>query len=284
MSYHPVRSGRLYYETAGKGEPLILLPGLGGSGKSWTHQIGPLSQRFLCVTYDHIGTGRSDRWHGPYSVDGMADDLLELMDALSIRSAHLIGHSTGGAIAQTIACRTPERVRSLVLLASWSKADAYFRWIFAMRRQVLLGCGVEAYLRGTAFFLYPPWWINQHEAEVERGIQAGLAENPDRDILASRIDAILAFDRADRLAGLTAPTLVTGAANDVLVPRHYLTDLAARIPGALLDILPDGGHVPHQTTPEAFRRRVLCFLDEEQPPQRPAPRLQHVESGAPCAP
>jgi aminoacrylate hydrolase len=260
MPYFSIDAHPLHYELHGNGEPVILIPGLGGAAGSWRQQIGPFAERFRCMTYDHIGTGRSARRQMTYTVDGMADDLLALMDAVGIASAHLVGHSTGGAIAQTIACRHPDRVRRLVLHATWANADAYFRTIFAMRRDMLCAIGVEAYLRSTAFFLYPPWWINTHQTEIENSIAVALAERPNPAILASRIDAVLAFDRSADLPLITAPTLVTVAANDILCAPHFARQVANLIPAAMLTVFPDGGHAIHQILPAEFNRHVIPFL------------------------
>jgi aminoacrylate hydrolase len=110
----------LYYETYGDGPPLLLVPGLGGVGSYWRPQIDALSEQFKVIVHDHRGTGRSTRSEIAYSVDQMTSDLLILMDALGIERAHLVGHSTGAAIGQTMAIERPDRVDRLVLYAGWT--------------------------------------------------------------------------------------------------------------------------------------------------------------------
>src|SRR5437870_13603117 len=87
----------------------------------------------------------------------MAADVLRLMDRLGIASAHVAGHSTGGAIGQVIAQDHPDRVQSLVLSATWPGPDPYFRRLFEARKQTLRASGMEAYLAGSALVLAPPW-------------------------------------------------------------------------------------------------------------------------------
>src|SRR5205823_12000091 len=106
------------------------------------------------IVHDHRGTGQSSRSLIRYCVDQMCDDLVRLMDHLEISQAHLVGHSTGGAIGQTLAVKRPERLRSLVIYASWTKADPFFRRVFEARRALLTGSGAAAYARSTAIFLY----------------------------------------------------------------------------------------------------------------------------------
>src|SRR5438477_8729822 len=95
-----IGDAEIYYEEAGSGPPLLLVPGLGGQGAFWAKQIADFSRDFRVIVHDHRGTGKSTWSKITYSVDQMADDVLKLMDALGVASAHFVGHSTGGAIGQ----------------------------------------------------------------------------------------------------------------------------------------------------------------------------------------
>lgn len=250
----------LYYEEVGQGPPLLLVPGLAGLGAFWARQVEAFAGEFRTVVHDHRGCGRSTHARIRYSVEQMADDVLRLMDKLGIDAAHLVGHSTGGAIGQVIAQDHPERLRSLVLSATWAGPDPYFRRLFALRRQVLLDRGVEAYLRASVLVLAPPWWVSAHDAAIEAEHRQLLATAPPAEIIASRIDAILAFDRRARLGEIRAPTLVIVARDDMVTPPFYSEELAARIPGAQLVVLDGGGHVAPQVAPEAYNAAVGAFL------------------------
>jgi alpha-beta hydrolase superfamily lysophospholipase len=100
----------LYYEIHGDGPPLLLVPGLGGVGAFWAAQVAELSRDFRVITHDHRGCGQSSLSRIAYSVEQMAEDLRRLMDALGLETAHLVGHSTGGAIGQILAQDRPERI------------------------------------------------------------------------------------------------------------------------------------------------------------------------------
>ena len=149
----------LYYESYGAGPPLLLVPGLGGVGSYWRPQIDAFSKRYKVIVHDHRGTGRSTRSEMAYSVDQMTSDLLNLMDGLGIERAHLVGHSTGGAIGQTMAIEHPDRIDRLVLYASWTCCDPFMRRVFETRKTLLLESGVEAYIKATPVFLFPDWWM-----------------------------------------------------------------------------------------------------------------------------
>jgi aminoacrylate hydrolase len=250
----------IYYEEHGSGEPLMLVSGLGGAAAYWKPNIPALAARFRVIVHDHRGAGQSTHAKIRYSVDQMTDDVVRLMDHLKIERAHLLGHSTGGAIGQTLAITRPERLDKLVLFATWTKADKFFRQLFAARRALLTQVGKEAYVRAGTLFLYPPWWIKANESLIEDRETLTLAAFPPPEVVASRIDAIVAFDRSSELSRIKAPTLVLCAKDDFITPAYFSEELAQKISGAKLVILPEGGHCASETTLEAFDAAVLEFL------------------------
>ena len=127
----------LYYEAHGSGEPLLLVPGLGGVGATFYKQIPELSRRYRVIVHDHRGCGQSDRPVMRYAMGQMTQDVLRLMDALGIEQAHYLGHSTGGAIGQIIAVEHPQRLKKLVLSSTWTHADAFFTRLFEARHALL---------------------------------------------------------------------------------------------------------------------------------------------------
>jgi aminoacrylate hydrolase len=253
----------IHYETFGGGPPLFLVPGLGGVGNYWTPQIKSFSERFTVIVHDHRGTGQSTRSEIFYSVDQMTRDLLGLMDALGIEKAHLVGHSTGGAIGQTMAIEHPDRIDRLVLYATWTKCDPFMRRVFEIRKTLLLDSGVEAYIKATPIFLYPDWWINQNADALEKADRDLVPGFPSAEIAASRCDAVMSFDRVNQLSEIQACPLVLCAADDFLTPAYFSRELAEQIPGAELKILPRGGHCVSQTEPESFNETVLNFLQAQ---------------------
>ena len=182
------------------------------------------------------------------------------MDHLKIDRAHLVGHSTGGAMGQTLAAKHPERLASLVLYATWTKADPFFRRVFEARRTLLTAAGAAAYVRSTPVFLYPDWWINRNLGLLEEREKLTIPSFPAPDIVASRIDAIVAFDRTADLPRIKTRTLVLCARDDILTPPYFSEALVRAIPGAQLKILDKGGHCASETLLEDFNKAVLDFL------------------------
>jgi aminoacrylate hydrolase len=255
-----IGNAEIYYEDHGSGEPLLLVSGLGGAAAYWKPNLPALAAKYRVIVHDHRGAGQSAHSKIRYSVEQMTDDLLRLMDHLKIERAHLVGHSTGGAIGQTLAITRPERLKKLVLFATWTKADKFFRQLFAARRALLMQVGKEAYVRAGTLFLYPPWWIKANEKLVEERESQAIAAFPPPEVVASRIDAIVAFDRTAQLERVQAPTLVLCAKDDFITPAYFSEELAQKIPGAKLVLLPEGGHCASETALGPFNQALLAFL------------------------
>ncbi|MBJ3776763.1 pyrimidine utilization protein D [Acuticoccus mangrovi] len=262
MPFAPVTDAELYYEEHGTGFPVMMVAGLGGVGAYWNPQIEAFAQSYRVILHDHRGTGQSSRSKIAYSLEQMADDTLKLMDALDIEKAHLVGHSTGGAIAQILCVTHPDRIARPVMASTWTKADGFFRRCFEVRKELLLAAGADAYVKATPIFLHPSWWIRDNIEKLEKAEATVYGANPDIDIMASRIDALLAFDWTARLGEITHETLVLGVANDHLTPAYYSHELGTLIPNAEVMIMADGAHAASQTMPDEFNRIVLDFLRE----------------------
>jgi len=255
----------LYYERRGVGFPVLLVSGLAGIASFWHDQVPAFARRFEVITFDHRGIGQSDQARAGWSVERLAVDVIGLMDALRIKRAHLVGHSTGGAIAQVLAIEHPARLASVVLSATWTKTDAYFRRLFALRKEVLQRLGANAYVQSSTLFLYPSWWISRNNERLRQTEAQNLASFAPMEVVSSRIDAMLAFDRTTELGRIKTPTLVIGAEDDLVTPAYFAEELARLIPAAEVKIFPRGGHFLTQVQAREFNNAVLPFLVAHTP-------------------
>src|SRR6516164_4324370 len=253
--------GEIYYEAHGAGTPIMLVSGLGGTASYWNPNLPAFTKRHQVIIHDHRGIGKSSRSRIRYSVDQMTTDLLAVMDDLKIEKAHIVGHSTGGAIAQTLAATHPDRLISVVIYASWTKADPFFRRVFEARRALLTDVGPAAYVRSAAIFLYPDWWINRNISLLEEREKTTIANAPSPEIGASRIDAIIDFDRTTDLGKIKTPTMIICAKDDFVTPSYYSRELTRLIQSAVLVKLERGGHCASETNTNAFNEAVLEFLE-----------------------
>jgi aminoacrylate hydrolase len=249
----------LYWERHGAGPPLILGAGLGGVGSYWTPNLPALTAHFTVYLFDQRGTGQSSR-HPVQSIEQMSDDLIAVMNHAELAEAMYLGHSTGGAIGVATALDHPGRISAMTIYASTTHGDAYRRRILGLRSQLFSGLGIEAYAQYSSLLLYPPYWINAHDAELGAS-EAKVAEQlGDPAIQTSRFDAILNFDRRDELSRIAIPTLVLCANDDILTPRYFSEEYVQRIPGARSRWIERGGHALSRTEPELFNRIILEFF------------------------
>lgn len=259
MTTASVNGIEIFYEVHGSGDPVMLITGLGGVGRGWGPQIPLFAEDHLTIVPDHRGTGQSSKPDDGYTIEQHASDMAETLRRLGCGPAHIVGSSTGGAIALAMALDHADVVRSISVASSWARADDYFRHQFAVRKDILLRSGEEAYVEATALFLFSPPYFRDHYDEVRRWCTTA-ASGPSRpDLMAKRIDMIVAFDEKDRLADIHTPTLVLVGGADACTPPHFSRELASLVPGAELAVL-DGGHLIYKEQPEAFHARVREFL------------------------
>ena len=116
-----------YYERRGEGPEVLLIAGLGDPAEAWEAQLDGLSDRYTLTAFDNRGAGRVPLTDDPLTVETFADDAAALMRALDVPAAHVCGFSGGGVIAQHLALRHPEMVRSLVLNGTFAALDPYMR-------------------------------------------------------------------------------------------------------------------------------------------------------------
>ena len=252
----------VYYTEVGVGEPLLLIMGFGGDHTAWAFQQGAFARRYRVVAFDNRGAGQTSAPDQPYTTAMMAADARGLMDALGIDRAHIIGVSMGGMIAQELALAHPERVRSLHLGCTFARADAYMLALNAAWRDMRIGLGRDQTLRTLALWLFAPTTYAERPDLVEMLLQNALA-NPYPQSVAGFLrqgEAIAAHDAIDRLEAIRCPTLVSVAEDDILTPPRFSREIAKRIPGAELRLVPGAGHCYFLERPEVFNEISLDFL------------------------
>jgi aminoacrylate hydrolase len=263
MPHMKLRDGaQLYYEMHGKGPALFLVPGLGGDSRFWDSHVPELSRHFTVVLHDHRGTARSSLSKIEYTVEQMADDALQLIDELGFAKVHWCGHSTGGAMGQVLAISQPDRIDRLVLSATWARTDAFFRRLFEVRAQMLRELGPAAYVKSSALALNMPAWVRDHDSELAAAEAQAAKTIPEPEIVLSRIAAIVAHDKRDKLQKVRAPTLAICARDDMVTPLYFTEELVRLIPHARSYVLPDGGHFYPVVHAAEFRRVLTAFLQE----------------------
>ena len=227
---------RLAYRVSGDGPPVLFIQGSGVHGDGWRPQVDVLASRFRCLTFDNRGMGNSQPYGTSITVEQMAEDALVLMDAEGWDSAHVVGHSLGGLIAQQVAFAARHRVRSLSLLCTFSKgADATrMSWeMFCLGLRTYIGTRP---MRRRAFteMVLPPGLPGDGDAWAEHLAPIfghDLADHP--PVVMKQLAAMRAYDATPRLGTLAGiPTLVVGARHDKIAKPPIVRALAAAIPGS----------------------------------------------------
>jgi aminoacrylate hydrolase len=181
----------IHYEVEGTGDPVMLLVGLPGVGKGWGPQISLFAEDFLTIVPDQRGGGSSS-WPGDgYTIKQHAADMAGVLRHLECGPAHLVGSSTGGAIAQVMALDQPEFVRSLTIMGSWAAPDDFFRHQFETRKRILEETGMETYINASVLFLFSPSYFRDHYDDVRQYCERGASAKSDPQIMMKRIYMIL---------------------------------------------------------------------------------------------
>lgn len=245
------------YTVHGDGFPLLLVHGFTGSSLDWTDVVEALARDRRVVTFDHRGHGLSENISdgAPYTFDQLVADMTRLVDRLELQQFDLLGHSMGGIVAMRYALGNPERVRSLVLMDTAANAEA--------RSGDFMRAGIKLVReQGTAalFEVISPFLGTGERADVLRARQRTKLEQMDPVAFTELGEELLTYpSMLDQLATLAIPTTVIVGENDTGL-RDAADALAATIPAARLDVVPNAAHSPQDENREAWLTAVEAHL------------------------
>ncbi len=259
----------LYYEVYGNpaNPPVLLLTGLGGSGRSWGPQLDLFAKDYYIVVPDHRGTGQTTHSQDGHTTTQLATDMASLVEHLALGPMHVVGASTGGAIAQYMALDQPHAVHTLTMVASFARFDAFARREFEVRRKMAAEWEKHAMFSGYALFLFSPKYTREHPDRVTAWIERATAQPTgpeDREIALKRIDMIAAHDALPRLGDVQQPTLVVCGDLDVCTPLPLSEEIARAIPGSEFVIVPECGHLVELEKADEFFQIVNTFIRDHQ--------------------
>ena len=251
-----------FYDEAGSGPPIVFLSGLGGDHRAFSIALKAFSKTHRAIAIDNRDVGQSDRATAPYGIVDLADDTAAILAAIDVENAHIVGQSLGGLIAQELTLGHPSLVRSLVLASTHGGVNPWRRaviesWIVMKHRT-----SAREFAECTLPWLVSPRYF-KNPAQIE-GL-ARFAERNDypQDAAAFSRQAHAAFshETRSRLHTIFAPTLVLVGADDLVNPPAIAKELADLIPGAILNVMPGVGHLPHIEDGAAFREAIAEWLN-----------------------
>jgi 3-oxoadipate enol-lactonase len=256
----------IHYREYGEGEPLLLIMGLSANADWWGDIfLRPLAQRFHVVTYDNRGAGRSGKPQGPYPIPLMAEDAVGLMDHLGWGSAHVMGASMGGMIAQELALDYPDRVRRLVLMCTncgGREQVLASSEVYALLNTPRQGLTPEDIARMSLPLLFPQPFIEQNPQAMEEILKAYTIAPIQPQCFVWQITGVSMWSSHSRLPNLRHPTLIMTGTEDVLIPPENSRILTDAIPNSRLVQIDGAGHGFQAMFPEKTAAEVLAFLEE----------------------
>lgn len=253
------RGTKLYWESHGEGEPVLMIMGLSFPLEMWGRVLPEISRTHRAIVFDNRGVGRSDVPRGPYKISSMARDAIAVMDAAGITSAHVLGASMGGMIAQELALRHPERVKSLMLGCTscggfrarppnLRRVPVFRKWGSMTNEQRAREVIPMLYAKGTA------------QDVIEEDIQTRLIRYPTMRGVIYQAMGIPFWSSYRRLPKIQVPTLVVHGDQDHVLPLPNGIRIAERIAGAKLVVIPNAGHMMMSDQPDMVRGALRDFL------------------------
>ncbi len=254
----------LNVEERGSGPAFIFIPGLVGLLDAWEFQVAEFARSYRCISFDHRGTGDSDKPATGYTTELIARDVIALMDTLGIDKAHMAGTSTGGCVLQNIAIDHPDRLRCAIFSNTWVKADEFITRVQTTRKRIAMTYGPAEYVKVSSLFTNGPQQFRFNLDKVMELEERALTTVAPVDILAQRLDMSMAHDREAELGTIRAPSLIVGTLDDATVPCYQSEDLHKGIPGSRLVIVPEGGHYSYRRHWQEWNKMVTAFLGETE--------------------
>jgi pimeloyl-ACP methyl ester carboxylesterase len=251
----------LHYEVEGSGPPLLLISGLGLNRLVWTFVKPFFTDDFTVITFDNRGTGESDVPEGPYTMDQLGDDTAALVEHLGLGPVRAVGWSMGGCVLQSMLIHHPEALERAILLSTLpSYTPIQHLWLDGLLE--LRKAGADPVVLSA---IGAPWGFTakalfDHDAaravfEIEDPLPTSY------EGYAAQAQGIRTYDALSDLHKATTPTLVLVGAEDVLTPPFQSVQIAERIPGAQLQVLPRGGHgMVMEYMPETLAA-IRAYLD-----------------------
>jgi pimeloyl-ACP methyl ester carboxylesterase len=266
-----VNGERVAYLDVGKGQPVILIHGFGGSMWQWEHQQQPLSAEFRLITPDLIGSGLSTKPEIEYRPEQMLDYFIGFMDALRIRQVALVGNSMGAGLAIGMALTYPDRVSQLVLIdglpanvrerltsPSIKRAldTAAPSWLASFGNWLFGGVMIESVLKEI---VHDPALLTP--AVIERSNRNRQRPGVIPPLMTIR-DTLPLWESgfAKRIGEIRHPTLILWGEEDQVFPLPAGEDLQRTIKGSALVRIPNAGHIPQWERPDLANRAMIEFL------------------------
>lgn len=251
-----------YVKGAEDGLPVVFIHGFPLNHHMWEPQLAALPHHFRAIAYDVRGHGDSGLSDGQFTIEFFVDDLLGLLDHLSVDRAVLCGLSMGGYIALRALERSPDRFRGLILCDTRSEADTNEGKI--KRSETIAAVksrGVPAFADNFIKLLLAPTTLENNPVVVKQ-VRDMITANHPLGICGTLLALASRTDTTPALAAMNLPTLILVGEHDVLTPPDNARTMQSHLPQAELHVIPAAGHMSNLENPTDFNEKLLEFLEK----------------------
>lgn len=246
--------------TGRPGAPAVVLSNsLGSTWEMWDANLAELEQHFRVIRFDTRGHGRSPVPPGPYTIDDLTDDVVELLDTLELERAHFVGLSLGGMTGLRLAAREAGRVDRLVVLCTGARLDPRSAW--SERAALVRSEGTPAVAEAVVRRWYTADWLAEHPRTRKESEEMVASTPPDG--YAACCEVIASMDLLADLPSITAPTLAIAGADDPATPPWQLERIADEVADGKLLVVPDAAHLANAERPAVVTPAVVAHLLED---------------------
>jgi 3-oxoadipate enol-lactonase len=258
MLQRPDAPALRYWDDGGEKPALVLIHGVGADATSWDQIAAALAPEFRVLRLDLRGHGSSGHIEGTLALDDFVQDVVDVLDACAVPTAHMVGFSLGGMIAQGVALQHAHRVHRLVLLSAVAGRTAEERERVQTRLAILREQGIAAITGAAQERWFTPEFIARHPDLVARRMRQ-LRENH-APSYAAAYTVFSTSDLGERLHAIRAPTLIATGEHDIGSNTRMARFMRGEIEGSRLEILPNLRHSILLEAPELVTRLVRDFL------------------------
>lgn len=266
MAYVTIKGKQMFYEEAGAGFPLLFGHSYLWDAAMWAPQVAALAQQYRCIVPELWAHGRSEPLPDiPTSIEQLAEDYWVFTQALGLKRFAVIGLSVGGMWGTHLTLAHPEAVAALVMMDTHVGSEPpasqarFFQMLDGLEKA---GRMVPPIAEATVPFFFAQTTMDKGLPMIGEFKAHLMAMKPEN------VPSIVALGRGifgrnsvlERLGEIAAPTLVVVGAGDRSRPPHEAQDMAGRIPGARLEIIPEAGHICTLEQPERVNAVLSGFL------------------------
>ena len=248
---------RCFYQVTGRGEPVVLIPGLGSTGVVWDTIESDLAQTYCVIRIDNRGIGQSVSKRHPITIRDYSADILELLDYLQIDCVHIVGLSFGGVVAQCFAVQHSSRVSKLVLISSTHEFGPYLREMAKLIGLAMRWLPNPVFVRMMEILSSGPLFFDAHSKDITPpDYRVGVSGRA----VARQLRALGAIKFKPGEFQINASTLAISGAYDSLIPHCYARQMEKVIDDCQFILLPEAGHNPIRECPDVVLAMILEFL------------------------